>query len=292
MKHFRKIFLGFVLLLVGLYIVMAVWTQPAADHPFFLHKGVDVIAHRGGWGLWPENTVFGFQKAVDMGVDLLEMDIRSTKDGVLVVTHDAKVDRTTDGTGAVQDFTLSELQALDAGYRWTADDGQTFPYRGQGVKIPTLREVFETFPQVRMSIEIKQTAPDMTVPFGELIHRYGMETRVLVACFDSETLQTFRTLYPEVATSAGLSNGLIFYVLSRLHLSAAYRPDAEAFQVPLHFGPLDGVHPTFLSAVRAQNMKVQVWTIRDEATMQTVIDLGVDGVISPYPDRLLRVLGR
>ena len=292
MKKFGKVLLGFVLLLFGVYIVMAIRTKPVTGHPFFSHKGIDVIAHRGGWGMWPENTVFAFQKAVDLGVDMLEMDIRSTRDGVLVVIHDGKVDRTTDGTGAVQDFALSELKVLDAGYRWMDDDGQTFPYRGQGLRIPTLMEVFETIPNVRMNIEIKQTEPDITVPFCELIRKYGMENRVLVACFDSKTLKKFRTLCPEVATSAGLSEGLTFYVLSRLHLSAAYRPDAETFQVPLRLGSLNGIHPAFLSAVQAQNMVLQVWTINDEPTMKMLIDLGVDGVITAYPDRLLNVLGR
>ena len=284
--------MGGALLFAGLYAIAAWRTHPLPDHPYFDRAGMEVIAHRGGGGLWPENTLEGFQRAVHLSVDVLEMDIRSTKDSVLVVIHDATVDRTTDGRGNVRDFALTELKRLDAGYRWTQDEGQTFPFRGKGITIPTLSEVFDAFPNARLNIEIKHTDSGVVQPVGDLIRQHNMVSRVMVACFDSNTLQQFRTQYPEIATSAGLAEGLTFYLLSRLHLGAAYRPNAEALQLPKEMGPLNGLHPAFLSAARAHNIKIHVWTINDTTTMRSLINLYVDGIMTIYPDRLLKLLAR
>ena len=99
--------------------------------------------------------MFAFERAVAMGVDMLEMDLHVTSDGGLVLMHDETVDRTTDGSAILEDMTLAEVKALDAGYRWTPDDGQTFPYRGQGITVATVEELFQTFPDMPMTIEIK-----------------------------------------------------------------------------------------------------------------------------------------
>src|SRR5215216_4137443 len=116
-----------------------------------------VIAHQGGEGVWPGDTLFAFQKAVEIGADVLEMDAHITKDGEIVLMHDETVDDTTDGAGLIEDMTLVEIKQLDAAYDWSLDDGQTFPYRGQRVQVPTLRELFEKFPDMRYLIEIKLT---------------------------------------------------------------------------------------------------------------------------------------
>ena len=105
--------------------VAAMTARSAPNHPFFsgLNSGITVIAHRGGANLRPENTLVAFEHAVSIGADVLEMDLRATADGSIVVLHDATVDRTTDGQGRVDALTLAELQKLDAGYRWTSDGG-------------------------------------------------------------------------------------------------------------------------------------------------------------------------
>ncbi len=263
------------------------------DHPFLeKNAGVEVIAHRGGWGLWPENTLYAFQHAVDLGVDMLEMDIRSTKDGHLVIFHDETVARTTDGSGRVNDFALAELKQLDAGYWWSPDDGATFPFRGKGIVIPTLDEVFASFPRMRMTIEIKQKEPDIAAAFGNAVRRHGMQNRVLVACFDSVTLKRFRKQFPEVATSPGMSEGVVFYALCWLHLSAVYHPSVEVLQFPLKMGPINGIHPRLLSGARKNNIQLQIWTVDDESKMRMLIESGVDGIITRRPDRLLKILGR
>ena len=263
------------------------------DHPFIKkHADVEVIAHRGGWRLWPENTLYAFQHAIDLGVDMLEMDIRSTKDGHIVVFHDETVTRTTNGSARVNDLTLAELKQLDAGYKWTADKGATFPFRGKGIVPATLDEVFASFPHMRMTIEIKQKEPDIVEAFGNLIRHHGMQHRVLVACFDSGTLKRFRKLFPEVATSPGMTEGMIFYALCWLRLSAVYQPNVEVLQFPLKMGPINGSHPRLLSAARKNNIQIQIWTVDDESTMRMLIENGVNGIITRRPDRLLKILGR
>ncbi|MDA0708573.1 MAG: glycerophosphodiester phosphodiesterase [bacterium] len=272
------------------YLVAVYWTRPVEIHPFFanLKNSPEVIAHRGGWGLWPENTLYGFQRAVDLGADMLEMDVRATADSVLVILHDETLDRTTNGKGPVGDWTLKELKSLDAGYTWTGDGGQTFPYRGSGLAIPTLDELFDALPHARMNIEIKQ--PDILTALGALIRRHHVADRVMIASFDSGLLRRFRSQFPEIATSAGLSEGVLFYVLSRLHLGAAYHPNATALQIPYRFWRFDTTHPAFLSAARTHHLKIHYWTINDAKTMRSLVDLGVDGIITPFPDRFIALL--
>src|SRR5215212_3415964 len=113
-----------------------------------------VIAHQGGDGVGPGDTMYAFEKAVEIGADVLEMDAHITKDRQIVLMHDEEVDRTTDGTGLIEDLTLAELKELDAAYRWSNDDDKTFPYRGKGIQVPALEELFERFPQMRYVIEI------------------------------------------------------------------------------------------------------------------------------------------
>ncbi|MCP4421279.1 MAG: glycerophosphodiester phosphodiesterase, partial [Chloroflexi bacterium] len=134
------------------------------NKPFATQGGVVVLAHRGWRGCYPENTMLAFEKAAELPIDGLEIDIHSTSDGVLVVFHDDSLERTTNGNGRIQDYTFAELQKLDAGYRFTPDDGQTFPFRGQGITIPILAEVFETFPRLWINIDIKQETPSIVRP--------------------------------------------------------------------------------------------------------------------------------
>jgi len=288
-KKLRTITLWFILTLAIVYVISVYLTEPAQNHPFFTQNNnqVEVIAHRGGHGLWPENTLYGFQQAIALDVDMLEMDVRSTKDSVLVILHDSGVDRTTNGKGQVRDFTLKELKTLDAGYTWTKDNGQTYPYRDKNITIPTLAEIFTELPDTRKIIEIKQTEPDITTAFGNLIRQHNMTNNVLVACFDSSILRNFRAQFPEIATSAGLTEGLLFYTLSRLGLSAAYCPNTQALQIPQKMGPFNTTHTAFLNAAQNHNLKIQYWTVNDPQNMQTLINLDINGIITAYPDRLI-----
>lgn len=251
-----------------------------------------VIAHQGGDGLWPGDTMFAFQRAVDLGVDMLEMDMHATSDGHLVMMHDAAVDRTTDGSGQIKDMTLAELKALDAGYDWSPDGGQTFPYRGQGITAATLDEVFTAFPGVPMNIEIKQVEPSIAGSFCEAIRQYGMVDKVLVASFRAQALEEFRQACPEVSTSTSEEEVRNFFFRHLAFLGGTYTPQAQAVQVPEYSAGFHVLTPRFVRDAHNRNLAVHAWTINQVDEMERMVELGLDGIITDYPDRLLEVLGR
>lgn len=280
-----------VLVVVVLFVIYRLLTiQPRPPQPYLQSDRPLVLAHRGGAALAPENTLVAFQNAVNLGADALELDVHTTADGAVVVIHDDTVDRTTDGKGAVHDLTLAELRQLDAGYHFTPDDGQTFPYRGQGVTIPTLEEVLTAFPDMRVNIEIKQTDPPMEAAVKGVIDRAGAQDRVLVGSEHDDVLDRFRALAPAIATSAATGEVRTFYLAQLLRISAIYRPVADAFQVPEYSGSTHVVTPSFIDAAHHHGAKVHVWTVNDAETMRRLLDMGVDGIITDRPDVAVAVV--
>lgn len=286
-----RLVIGLVVLLIALYAGLELTAPSAAALPFFEGDGLMVIAHQGGARLRPGNTLASFSYAVELGADVLEMDIHSTADGVIVVSHDDTVDRTTNGSGRIQEMSLAELKELDAGYDWTDDEGQTFPFRGQGITVPTLEEVFTAFPDMRMNIEIKQQSPSIVEPFCQLLRDFDMIDRVLVASFKKVSIQEFRQKCPGVATSMVESEIRLLYVLNRLYLGGVFRTPAEAIQAPEFSGGIHVVTRQFVQAAQGHNINVHVWTVNETEDMRRLIDLGVDGIITDRPDRLLQMLG-
>ncbi|MEE9120122.1 MAG: glycerophosphodiester phosphodiesterase [Syntrophobacteria bacterium] len=271
---------------------MMAFAQSAADTPFsegIQHRPL-VMAHRGGAGLWPENTMYGFERAVDLGADVLETEIQSTADNILVLMHDSTVDRTTNGSGPISAFTLEKLKTLDAGYNWTADGGQTFPFRGSGITVPTLEEVFTALPTVRINIDIKQEKSSLLESLCKTIRTFDMVDRVMVASFSSKVLKAFRRDCPEVTTSAGTGEVALFFVMNLVFLGAVYRPACQAFQVPEYSSGLRVLTKRFVKTAHGLNLAVHVWTINETTDMQRLLELGVDGIITDYPDRLISLL--
>lgn len=262
--------------------------------PFAHQGGVVVLAHRGWRGLYPENTMLSFRKAAELPIDGLEIDIHQTADGVLVVCHDDTVDRTTNGNGRIQEYTFAELQQLDAGYRFTPDGGQTFPFRGQEITIPTLTEVFETFPNLWINIDMKQETPSLVRPFAELIRRHNVAHRLCVGSFSNQTVADFRRACPEVARTASHAETARWFALSKLRLDRFYWGDGHVLQIP-EIDPDSGwrlVIPRSVRAAHRNNIAVHVWTVNETADMQRLLDMGVDGLISDFPDRALQLLER
>ncbi len=283
-------------MLAAALLTLAVWillSPSAPDHPYYADRPpVMVIAHQGGDDLWPGNTLFAFQNAADLGVDVLEMDLHITKDNALVLIHDETVDRTTNGSGSVEAMTLAEIKALDAGYDWSPDDSATYPYRGQGITIPTLEEVFQAFPGYRMTIEIKKTERSMAAPFCAQIRQYNMQNRVLVASFHDERMAEFRAECPEVATSSARQETTTFVLLSKVFLGGLVSPVYYSLQVPEKSSGITVMTAQFIRAARARNLKVEPWTINDPAQMRQYIEWGADGIITDRPDLLLEALQR
>jgi glycerophosphoryl diester phosphodiesterase len=310
MKTLRRI-LQFVLALLVLFAIgfglAVLFSHRQPPHPWgsqTVHRPL-VIAHQGGEGLFPSNTFYAFEQAVAMGVDVLEMDVHATQDGVLVLMHDATVNRTTDGTGALKKMTLAELQSLDAGYYWPYDsaapdasyytqDRRTGarPFRGKGITVPTLESVFSAFPHLLYNIEIKQTEPSIAEPLCALIRQHQLQSQVLVASFRDSAMQAFRTACPEVATSGTESEIRPFFLLNALFLGRVHSPQVQAYQVPEYGGGFHILTQRFVNGAHERGVQVHPWTINDSTSLQRMIDLGVDGIITDRPDLLLEILGR
>jgi glycerophosphoryl diester phosphodiesterase len=277
-----------------LYLVLSAFARPRPERSFFENQDdVLVIAHQGGDGLFPSNTLYAFEAAAKLGVDVLELDVHSSKDGELVVIHDDTVDRTTDGTGNVNELTLAELKTLDAGYAWSPErKDESFPYRDKGITIPTLEEVFQNFPDYRVNVEIKQETPSIAQSLCDLIRQYEKQDHVLVVSFSDKAMGEFRVACPEVVTAGGPGEVRTFYILHRLFLGGLYRASADAFQVPEYRDNLHIVTRRFVEDAKRKNLEVHVWTVDESEDMQRLIDLGVNGIITDRPDRLLELLGR
>lgn len=290
-----------ILLLVLLYAVLSVLAKPRPEHQYIGLNvpGVAVMAHAGGDRLWPGNTMRAFEGAVALGVDVLELDMHATSDGVLVAIHDDTVDRTTEGRGAVAQIGFPQLALLDAGYRWTPSgtsvevpQGAALPYRGTNVSIPSLREVLQTLPGVGVNVDIKQHDEATALALCEVIRAEDAADRVMVASFSAPTLNTFRRACPEVSTSASPREVVTFFVLSTLRLTAAYSPPFDALQVPVKQAGLTVVTPHFVRAAHSRGVEVHVWTIDDVDEMARLIEMDVDGIITDRPDRALDLLRR
>lgn len=294
MLRFARFLLAPLLLIVAALAGLALTSTPTSTPAVLASLGDQplVIAHRGGRGLWPENSLFAFERANALGVDMLEMDLRRSRDGELVVIHDAKINRTTNGSGKVAELSLAELQALDAGYRWTADGGESYPYRDQGIRIPTFAEVLARFPQKAKVVEIKVPDSSMEAQLCQLLEASGQRDRVLVGSFYDRSLQKFREVCPGVATSAGPTSVRLLVALNWIGLGALLSPSYQALQIPERSGSLEVASNSLLHTAQARGLNVQLWTINEQPAMRHLLDMGAQGLITDYPDRALQLLGR
>lgn len=295
LKWFGIFWLGIFIIAAAIYISFAMTTgKPAAAKAIF-EKEIPrplVFAHRGGGGLFPENTLEAFKHSAELGVDVLELDIHGTADGKLVVMHDRTVDRTTDGSGKVSEMTLEQLKKLDAGYKFTNDGGKTFPFRGKGITIPTLEEIFAAFPAMTFNVEPKQQTPSITQPLCGILRERKVTGNVIVGSFRQEVLDEFRAECAEVATSASPSEVSKFLAMYKTGLAESYTPPMQALQVPENVGYLNVVSKDFVEAAHKLNLKVHVWTVNKPEDMQRLLEMGVDGIMTDYPDRLLKLFDR
>jgi len=283
---------GTTLLLAGvLYFVLMSRPTAVPEHSFFAALPQDrtlVFAHRGGAALWPENTLTAFAGAWELGVDVLEMDVHVTADGVPVVIHDRSVDRTTDGSGLVGSFTLAELKQLDAAYYFSPlDDPGKFQLRGTGVTIPTLQEVFEAFPAAHMVVESKETDIAAAEIILKLVQEYKRADRTLLASFSHRVLNYFRGHDPQVATHASQPEVTRFVVASWLFAAGLVTPAYESLVVPPWHGRIPVLTRRFATAASKKNLFVAAWTVNDKDEMLRLMEMGVHGLITDQPDLAL-----
>lgn len=270
--------------LVVAAIALVFQAEPNARPSLLPEEPLLNIAHRGASGHVPENTLESFTRALEMGAHMLEMDLQLTADGHVIIMHDETVDRTTDGTGAVADFTLAQIKALDAGYNFEVDG--EFPFRGQGYEVPTLEEVLSNFGDRYLLLELKAGGEPLVEAAVQAIQAHDVEDRVQVASFDGQMLRSFRRRMPGVVTSFAQDEAIKFVALHFVGLHRWYSPPAPIMQLPEYYGRIRILTPRLIRAADRMNLEVHAWTINDSETMVKLRDMGVRALISDYPDRV------
>lgn len=247
------------------------------------------VSHRGGSLVAPENTLAAFLQAIGRyATDQLEMDVRLTRDGVVVVLHDESVDRTTDGQGPIADLTWAEVQQLDAGYRFTADGGRSFPFRGVGVRIPRLSQILAAT-RLPMMIEIKSPTGDGRRAVVELVRAAGAGERVCLGAWKGDAARNLAAEAPDVA---------LFYPeqAARTFVEAALageeppRAPFDVLALPDREGGLDLTDLRIVGAAKKAGVPLQLWTVDDEPRMRQCLERGVDGIQTDRPDLLRHVM--
>jgi glycerophosphoryl diester phosphodiesterase len=248
--------------------------RPADEYPYFDNHGLPLaFAHRGGGlgdGTTLENSMAAFQAAIDLGFRHIETDVQGTRDGVAVIFHDSSVDRTTDGKGAIRDFTWKDLSSIKLG----------------GIEaIARLDDVLDTWPDLRLNIDAKSPA---SVPLlADAVIRHRAFDRVCLAAFSHRSVMELRRrVGPRVATSFGRVEIGVLRLLPGGWLRSRLVGPAQVTQVPVRRGPLEIVTPGFIRRMHEHGKQVHVWTIDETDEINRLLDLGVDGIFSDRIDVL------
>lgn len=260
-----------------------------ARKPFFA-KSILLGAHRGGAIQWPENTIYGFQQAVTTfpGV-LLETDVHLTSDGAVVLLHDEKVDRTTNGTGEVTGMTLDQVKALDAGHKFTRDNGATFPHRGEGLTIPTLKETLDALPDSLFLVELKGDPPLADAAIA-VIREAKAEGRILFASKSPATMDRARQLAPELAYCYDMKNGMSMFMALRSPAWANYAPQADVLSINEKMFEQYKLTADEIRKMQAKGIRFQVHTINDPERMKHFVEQGVDSILTDNLAALAQVI--
>jgi glycerophosphoryl diester phosphodiesterase len=235
------------------------------------------IAHRGFSGIYPENTMLSFEKAVEAQCDGIENDVQLTKDGIAVICHDELVDRTTDGRGLISEYTYRDLCKLDAGIKWGK--------RYKGMRIPTLDEFMDYVKDKDLFINIELKTG--IIPYKGIeelvigkIHQYKLQDKVILSSFNHYSMVLCKQI------DSGIRTGLLYEAL-------LYHPEKYAEYVGA-----DALHPSFYSVldehvagdIKKKGFSINTYTVNEERYMKRLIELGIDGIITNYPDKLKKVL--
>ena len=241
-----------------------------------------VYAHRGGAALRPENTLAAFEHGLALGADGLEFDVHLSRDGVVVVHHDATLERTTNGTGPLSSLTAAQLAAIDAGHQFSDGPSHGFRFRGQGLGVPTLRDVLDRH-AVPLIIELKSPDAELARKTIDEIRLARALDRVALGSFYYRVLRAARAYEPAIVTGAAqeearwaLYRSWVGWPLGR----TAYRE----LQVPERAGRTTIVTPRFIDYAHRAGLPVKVWTVDTRADIDRLLDWGVDAIISDRPD--------
>jgi glycerophosphoryl diester phosphodiesterase len=256
--------------------------------PFLSLPGPWLVAHRGGAALAPENTLAAFDRGVALGADCLELDVRRTRDGEVVIFHDHDTSRIAGVAGRIEERTFADLAELDAGHAFTPDGGATFPFRGRGLRIPRLAELLERHPAMRLNIEAKGPEPELAEALVRVLRHLDAMHRVCIGSAVDRQGERLRSLLPEACHF--LPTGA-----ARRHVLAAWTglgggPSGwDVADLPHRAGPFAVISARTIRHFHRLGMWVMTWTVDDEADMKALLAAGVDGIMTDRPDLLARL---
>lgn len=296
-----------VTVVVGTVVIQSITSQPEAGsasitpigdptNPFRTGRTL-VIPHGGGDGLFPENTLLAFERSMAMGADVVDVDLRLSGDGVVIAFHDPTVDGITGAEGTVRQMTYDKLSQLDAGWAFSSagatENGgiAQHPFRGIGVSIPTLESILQKFPTALLSLDLKDESTAMVKPVCDLLRQHHRFNDVFVGSNSDPQILEFRKLCPDVRTSA-IMNDVYASRDARARGDTHFVPAVTVDQPPFRVGGREIVDRDSLSWSHDHGVAILTWVVNDEADMRLLVGLGVDGIYTSYPNRLLKILGR
>ncbi len=257
------------------------------SHPFFDIDRPIVIGHRGSAANRPENTLLSFETALCRGAQILESDIQLSRDGVPILLHDPNLGRTTDGEGEVSEFRWAELREFDAASRFEDETGAT-PFIGKGLRIPSLEQAFERFPDARFNLEIKCPGAEGIRATLDLVERFGRGDRTLLAAGEDEIMQDLRHALKthEVRPALGASLREVVQTVASALDGGKMPPGVMALQIPPSFGDQALATREFVDHAHANGIQVHVWTVNELDEIEALLELGVDGIITDDPGKM------
>jgi glycerophosphoryl diester phosphodiesterase len=260
-----------------------------SDNPFRVGHTL-VIPHGGGDGLFPENTMYAYQQSMAMGGEVIDLDVYLTADNQLIAFHDSTLDRTTNGTGQVATTTFAKIAKLDAGWKFEKDG--EFPFRGHGVTVPTIEEVLTAFPTTIATLDLKDQRVALVEPLCALLRKLGRTEDVYVGIDVESQVLAFREICPEVRTSgtdeerqasrAAREAGDTSFISTQLVGQPGYRNDDGTWRIT----------EETLAWAHDHDTAILTWTVDNPADMEKLVRMGIDGIYTRYPDRLVDVIAK
>ncbi|MBV8774726.1 MAG: glycerophosphodiester phosphodiesterase [Deltaproteobacteria bacterium] len=261
--------------------------RKALDTDFFSAPSPRVMAHRGASAEYPENTIPAFRAAAEtQAVDYIELDVHCTRDGHVVVVHDEGLSRIASDDRLIAEMTMAEIDTVDAGFNFSVNGD--WPFRAKMVRVPKLEEVLKSWPAMRFIIELKPRDPAIADAALEVVRATGMGRQVLFASEHVAPIARVRMLAPEIPSNLPAPEIAAF--IQALRSSKRYAGDGDALQIPPEYRGIKLATREVVAAAHLNDLEVHVWTVNDQAQMEELLSLGVDGIITDHPSRLVALL--
>jgi len=248
-----------------------------------------VIAHRGASSYLPENTLEAFSLALDQfHADMIEFDLQITKDGIPVVIHDAKLERTTNGHGYVSDHFYHEIKGLDAGFYFDPAGKGVFPERGKGIRIPAFEDVLVRFPNRLLAVEIKAKSVELIHAVMTLLKKHGAVENAVVGSKHHLVFKTLRMHYPESRTFCSIRKVFNLFLNSRKKKHKRVKEPMIVASLPMRFLKMHFDTPGWIRYLHSKEIKVFFWAFQNPRVIPHLIQKGVDGLVVDDPGSVPR----